>query len=240
MESVRAFAGSLSQAPVWCFSLDNEESLSETTIDRLRASNATLIGFETDVEVPRFPFMRKAFVSAQAEARAQVKADLLVWLDNDTIVLREPKELLLQYDKDLGYRPVHIANIGSHYDSALDPFWTHIFRHCKVSESRIFPMTTHVEGTRIRPYFNAGLLVVRPEKHLLRNWRRNFLDTYDAPEFEEFYKKDERYAIFMHQAVLAGTILSLLRTDETVELPPTYNYPLHLYQEDATTHRPSC
>jgi len=179
-------------------------------------------------------------LNAQAESIAQDKTDLLVWLDTDTIVLREPRDFLLEDGRSLGCRPVHHTLVGSRYDDPLDFFWTQIYRYCKVSEDCVFPMTSHVDGTRIRPYFNAGLLVVRPERRLLQIWRDTFLKIYQASEFQKLYKKDERYKIFMHQAVLAGTVLSNLATDEIEELPATYNYPLHLQWEDVTAHRPSC
>jgi hypothetical protein len=44
--------------------------------------------------------------------------------------------------------------------------------------------------------------------------------------------------VFVHQAVLSGVILSELGTDEVLELPPSYNYPLHLHGEDMTEGRP--
>lgn len=238
-ESVRAFAGSFSQAPIWCFTVDDERNLSGAAKNRLSALNVTFTRFETDLEIPEFPFMRKVFLSAQAESMAQGKTDLLVWLDNDTIVLQEPKEFVLQDSKNLGCRPVHHTIIGSRYDEPLDLFWKQIYRHCRVPADRVFPMMTHVDGNRIRPYFNAGLLVVRPEKRLLQIWRNNFLAMYKATDFQELYEKDKQYTVFMHQAVLAGTVLSTLQTDEIEELPPTYNYPLHLYWEDVTENRPS-
>ncbi len=101
-------------------------------------------------------------------------------------------------------------------------------------------MTTHVDGTRIRPYFNAGLLVTRPEKHLLRVWRDTFFKVYLESSFQEFYRQDERYRVFIHQAVLSGVVLSTLESDEIKELPPKYNYPLHLHAQDVTANRPLC
>jgi len=55
----------------------------------------------------------------------------------------------------------------------------------------------------------------------------------------KFHKKDELYKIFIHQAILSGVILSKFETDELIELPSTYNYPLHLHTEDVTDDRPS-
>jgi hypothetical protein len=239
VKSIRDFAGSLSQAPFLCFTLDNENDLSVGTKNRLSALNVEFIRVKTKADIPRFPFMRKVNLSAQAESSVQDETDLLAWLDTDTIVLQEPKEFFLQNTKNLGYRPVHHTIIGSRYDDPLDLFWEQIYRYCWVPEDRVFPMTTHVDGIRIRPYFNAGLLVVRPEKRLLQVWRDNFLEIHKAPEFRELLKENARYSVFMHQAVLAGTILSILQTNEIEQLPPTYNYPLHLFWEDVTDHRPS-
>ena len=91
----------------------------------------------------------------------------------------------------------------------------------------------------MRPYFNAGILVTRPERGLLRKWHRTFLNLHQAPSFRAFYQQDQRYAIFMHQAVLAGVILRNCEQQELLELPETYNYPVHLFEQDATGRRPS-
>jgi hypothetical protein len=101
-------------------------------------------------------------------------------------------------------------------------------------------MIAHVDGVKIRPYFNAGLLITRPENGLFRAWYDRFIGVYRTPEFERFYNQDKRYIIFIHQALLAGVILSNLSIDAMEELPLDYNYPLNLYQEDITDHRPSC
>jgi hypothetical protein len=239
VESIRAFAGSLSQTPVWCLMPEYGKQLSTTTQHKLTALNVTLIPFEIDSEILRFPFTGEAQAAALAESMANGKADFLVWLGANTIVLQEPSHFLLSDDKSLGYRPVHHTNVGSPYDRSLDPFWTLVYQYCSVSDDRIFAMTTHVDDTQIRPYFNAGVLVTRPEKHLLQNWRDTFFRVYREPDLQKFYQQDERYAIFIHQAVLSGAILSEFVIDEIQELPATYNYPLHLYAEDSTDHRPS-
>ena len=100
-------------------------------------------------------------------------------------------------------------------------------------------MKTHVDGVKVRPYFNAGFLVTRPENGIFQAWYDLFTDVYQSPEFERFYNQDKRYRIFIHQAVLAGVILSRMPAEDIQELPRDYNYPLNLYQEDITDNRPS-
>ena len=99
-------------------------------------------------------------------------------------------------------------------------------------------MKTHVGHNTLRPYFNAGCLVVRPKKGILQSWWNVFKYSYKDTLFEEFYKKNELYIIFIHQAVLAGVILSSVEKTELQELPFNYNYPLHLYHESPDEFRP--
>ena len=234
-ESIREFAGDLSQAPIWCYVPESDKQISTTVKERLLALDVLLLPF---MESQRFPFMGHAQAASLAESRADGQADILVWSATNTVFLQEPSEFLLQEGISLGYRPVHHVLIGSRYNEPLDSFWKKIYEQCNVPEDRIFPMKTHVEETEVRPYFNAGCLSTRPERGLFRRYYESFLATYQKSEFQEFYKEDERYAIFIHQAVLSGIVLSEIENRKMVQLPRSYNYPLHLYNDDTTKDRP--
>ncbi len=238
-ESVRAFAGSLSKVPIWYLTPESEMQLSSSVKNNLGRLNVNLIPFQLDRNVLEFPFAGQVFAKALAEVTASSQTKLLAWMNTNSMILKEPKEFLLDDEKVLGYRPVHHTLVGSRYEEPLDQFWTLIYDFCGVSEDQVFPMTAHVDGEKIRPYFNAGILITRPENQLFRKYRDVFLRMYQKPEFQEFYRKDDRYAVFMHQAVLSGVIISSLSADTMQELPPEYNYPLHLHSEDVTDQRPS-
>ena len=238
IESIRDFGGALAESPIWCLTPQPDKHLSMRFMGRITELGVTIVPLDIDSDVLHFFFAGDIHAAAVAESMAIEQTDLLVWLSSNTIVLQEPTDFLLAQNKSLGYRPVHHINIGSLYDSTLDFFWTLVYQYCRVPEDRIFPMQTHVDGLIIRPYFNAGIVVTRPEKHLFRAWRELFFDVYQKPKLKEIYEQDQRYRIFAHQAILSGIILSNLTSREMQELPRTYNYPLHLYDEDATDHRP--
>lgn len=238
-ESIRAYGGAFAQAPVWCFIPHCGKEMTTAVTDRLRCLDVTLIGFEMEQTFVRFPFVADARAAALAETRTGDRTAILAWLSANTLVLREPADFLITKNTHLAFRPVHHTLIGSPYNEPIDRFWAQVYKYCNVPDHRIFPMNTHVEGAAIRPYFNAGILVTRPLNRLLHTWCDRFTDTYQKDEFHELYMQDERYAIFMHQAILSGVILSLYRKDQLLELPGSYNYPLHLYDEDVTGHRPS-
>ncbi|MFX1563628.1 MAG: hypothetical protein ACFFDP_10030 [Promethearchaeota archaeon] len=239
IESIRRFAGSLVNTPIWVFTPDKPEKLSPKLTTKLNESNVTLIPFKINTAVRKFFFASEVEAVSLAETRALKQTKLLAWLDSNTLVLQEPSKCLIPDERSLGYRPVHHTNIGLRLDKPIDPFWTEVFRACHVTQDRIFPMTTHVDAAQIRPYFNAGFLITRPERRLFKKWHDTFFDLYQKPVFQAFYKKSRRYWIFMHQAILSGVILASYSKDEIQELPPTYNYPLHLLAKDVSEHAPS-
>ena len=238
-ESIRSFAGRLSENPINIYTPGDGVGLSEAFRERLSGLGGALVPFTIEEALRGFPFMAHAFAAARAEADAMGHTDFLAWLSPNTVVLGEPGDFLLGEGVSLGFRPVHHTLIGSRFDEPLDPFWSQIYELCGVPDGRIFPMETHVDGATIRPYFNSEILVARPGRGLMRAWRDRYVKVYDEPALRDFYEKDGKYRIFVHQAVLSGVILSELGTHEIVELPPSYNYPLHLHGEDVTNGRPA-
>jgi hypothetical protein len=212
--------------------------LSDEVREKYSALNARLIPFHVVENWKKFPFASLVYASAEAEKQVEGKSEILVWMLQDTLVIRPPREFSLREGIGFAYRPVHHTLVGSVYEKPLDDFWTLIYRHCGVTEDRVFPMETCVRDYTIRPYFNAGMLVVRPAEGVLRKWRDHFDRMYHHSDFEPFYEKDIRYKIFMHQAVLTGVVLNTFEQDKLQELPEAINYPLHLHDEYPPEHQP--
>ncbi|MFX1533859.1 MAG: hypothetical protein ACFFDI_06455 [Promethearchaeota archaeon] len=236
--SIRKFAGILSNCPIWVFVPNSEDKISKEMKKQLLSLDVQIIPFIVESDDLKFPFADLVLAAATAESLAKEKTEFVAWILSDTLVINEPTLFLLDEDKNLGYRPVHHTLIGSIYEEPIDSFWELIYRKCQVSEDKIFPMKTHVDHNTLRPYFNAGFLIVRPKNGLLQSWWNRFKELYRDPSFEEYYEKNELYSIFIHQAVLAGVILSTMERQEFQELPFSYNYPLHLYSESPIEYRP--
>ncbi|MFX0139572.1 MAG: hypothetical protein ACFFDN_38375, partial [Candidatus Hodarchaeota archaeon] len=234
--SIRKYGGSLSDYPIWVLIPKPVASTAKEMKDLFLSLNVELIPLSTRDE-PKFPFITQVLAAAIAESYAKERTHLLAWLGSNTIIFHEPKHFLLDTDKNLGYRPVHHTNIGSFYDEPIDPFWEKVYRKFNVSTEHIFPMKTHVDHNKLRPYFNAGCLIVRPEKGLLQSWWNSYKESYNEQIFTDYYKKNYLYAIFIHQAVLTGLILSKMERTELYELPCDYNYPLNLYYNCPVVYR---
>ena len=235
--SLRCFGGNLKSSPIWVLVPEGMNRFSDAVQNHFMRLNVATIPFIIEPDELNFPFASKIAAAAYAETTAKGETELLVWLDCDNIILREPDEFLLPAGVTLGYRPVHHKLIGPSWGKPLDPFWNLIYQSCAVPEDRQFSMTTHT-GEKTRPYFNAGTFVIRPEKNLMAQWRHEFSNYYNQPEFQAFYQKDNRYIIFMHQAIFTGVNLNKLNLDEMMELSLYINYPLHLHGEIPVDLRP--
>ncbi|MEZ4643534.1 MAG: hypothetical protein R3E31_12525 [Chloroflexota bacterium] len=250
-ESVRQWGGALANSDILALYPQAMGTLTAETTAKLKALAVEIMPFAGELSTLRFPFAAKVLAAAQAEEAAAQAAQAvqatrttqaggqLVWLDRDSLLIQEPQPLLLDEATQLGYRPVDHTLIGSRYEQPPDPFWQLLYARCGVEATQLWPMMTSVDEVRIRPYFNAGMLVVKPESGLLRSWRDDFLRLYQEPDFAPFYAQDGLYRIFMHQAVLAGVILRELEATSCVELPHLVNYPLHMHAQYPAARRPA-
>lgn len=226
VESIRAFGGALALSRVQVYVPQELLAAKHPLIDSLNMLGAEVIGGETPDEALAFPYAAKVYAAAQCEASVADKTAVLVWMDEDTIVLQEPGEFALPEHVALAYRTVMHKNIGSMWAEPVNAFWQRVYDKLAISESSLFPMTTVASREEIRPYINAGLLVVRPERGLLRGWAQDFEKLYSDSVLVDMASKDRLTAIFLHQVALLGPILRSLRRTEMSELPFAYNYPL--------------
>ena len=225
VESLRKFGGALSTSPFTVLTLEGRP-LPADSKDRFLNHTVDLALFAMDKDTRQFPLALVPYGAAAAEQNTQ-DSDLLVWLLPDTLVINPPLDFQIDQTKKLAYRPVHHQNIGSPFNQPLDAFWQKIYQHCEVLDERILPMETCYREL-VRPYFNAGILVTRPGEGVFQSWREVFQRTYDHPDFTPFFQ-DQKFAVFMHQAVLSGVILNRFEPGQLAELPECYNYPLHMH-----------
>jgi hypothetical protein len=237
-ESIRHFGGTFANQPIWFLQPQPDQPLSGAVAKRLRALDVRLLPFPYPKDAPNFFFHKTLTGLAHGEALDAAETDCLVWMDSNTVVVNEPKELFLPEGVVLGYRPVQHLLVGSQYNKPLDPFWGEIYKTCNVPPERVFPMRLVVQDVDARPYFNAGFMVLRPQSGLVQKWYNTFIDLFQSPAFLPFYEQDKRYEVFMHQAVLAGVVLSSFERSQLRELPRGYNYPMDLHNIDHTTFRP--
>jgi hypothetical protein len=237
LDSLKDFGGEIFGAPLV---VPHPDSLDVTVEDAglLKSPDVHMIPFRISSEEMDFPLAVVAVGAAAAEKAVAGKAENLVWLLEDTLIVKSPSAFVLSVSKQYAYRPVHHTKIGSLWQAPPDGFWTAIYRHCQVEPDHLFPMDTCVRDNTIRPYFNAGCQVTRPKNGLFSRWCELFRSLYRHPDFKRFFA-NPLYRVFMHQAVLAGVVLSSFSHAQLYELPESYNYPLHLHADYPPEFRPA-
>ncbi len=232
-ESIRTFGGKFRNAPLWILYPRGGEAWAEKLKQATRSFQVDLHPFDIPAEARKLPFFAKGYASAAAEDLADGNASHLVWMDAGSLMLNQPDGLILPEGADLGCRPVDLTNIGSRTGDSPDDFWLRIYALCRVPPDRLFTMQSSTEAIDIRPYINAGLLVTRPGLSLVECLAREPRAGAAQSRNSQHDPRDERRSIFLHQAVLAATILSRYTPEQILIYPPNINYALHLH-----THYP--
>jgi hypothetical protein len=181
---------------------------------------------EVEEEAAWYYYAQKVFAAAKTEANLAGKTETLAWLDEDTVFLQEPDEFNLPEGVSLGYRPAMHRNIAPLWSDPLDSFWQRIYDLLSVPAEAAWPMVTPADDETIHPWVNAGCLVVRPERGLMRKWAEYWTVLYRDPELKRMCETDSKRRIFLHQAALTCAVLNHPQPEERAELSPRINYPL--------------
>ena len=226
VESLRTFGGRLKDAPVWVYASEGFWAAESGRLARLASLGAEVRTGRAEESVTWFPLARKVFAAAQAEAEAAGKAVILARLDPDTIFLGEPEDFILPGGKDLGYRPVFHRTISPLYEEPLDAYWSRAYELMGIRASEVFPVVTPADGDTIRAYFQAGCIVVRPERGIMRKWEAMLALLAADPLIKEICGTDSRKRLFTFQVALVGAVLKGLPRTALHAFPDRINYPI--------------
>jgi len=170
----------------------------------------------------------KIFAAARAEEIAA--EEVLVFVDTDTVIVGEPRELELHGDVDVAVRPVefhrwrevsddrHHRRVSSAGDGDRgDDYWLCMYELLGI-EARPF-LETSCDRVRIRAYANSGLVAVRRDAGIFAQWKRDFLALAAAGHLPA--GGDMHY---MDQLSLAATLARAWKRARVLD--GRYNYPL--------------
>lgn len=230
-ESIRTFCGKFKTSEI-VFYLPNQQTgiLTDDLLAKFSDLQVQLKCFELDSTVMSFEYAPKVYAAALAEEEALNRSQFLIWTDPDNIFINQPDEFILPANAALGYRPVFQKNIGLPYNQPIKSFWLNIFQDCKTAKDCLFPMPTAVDLQEIYPYFNVGLLILRPELKMCRKWRNNFAAIFQAEKYQPYFN-EKIYRVFVHQAVFTATALTYLAEFDLLCLSDRVNYSLYFHDK---------
>jgi hypothetical protein len=213
VESLRAWGGACADAPVYAFAPRPGFEPSPETIERLESLGATMVTEPLAGPFAENPTYNKVTVSAWAER--ELDHDTLVFTDTDSVFLGDPV-LLTEGDWDAAMRPVDRRIAGSRGKGKNEPYWQRLYKALDVKSEPY--VTTGVGQTRIRAYWNSGLIAARRSAGLFDAWEKGLVHLRDVGRLSN------RWPHFMDQ--LSWAAVTADHHDRVRILPPQYNYPL--------------
>ncbi|MBM3120633.1 MAG: hypothetical protein FJZ97_00425, partial [Chloroflexi bacterium] len=111
-QSLRVFGGSLADSPMMAL-IPMGVVLTPALEAEMLAGQVSAVPFALPAPLSSVPLAQRAAGAALAEDEVYAKAELLVWLDSDTLILREPLGLRIAPEARIGCRPVDLRLIGS-------------------------------------------------------------------------------------------------------------------------------
>lgn len=214
-ESIRRWGGRHADAPIHAFNPRGRGPLATETLARLAADRVTVHDEPINTEHAEYGYGNK--VHACDWAARHLDAEILAFLDTDTVVVAETTDLSLAPGIDLAVRPVVSKGEGSAGEGdPNDEYWLRSHRLCGVDEGRVVETVRDCE--RIRGYYNAGLVVMRRSAGVADRWLE-FL--------RRFFKADHRLgAKFNNLDQHALAMVAAGIDDRTMLLDGRHNYPI--------------
>lgn len=239
--SIRRYGGICGSAPVWVMCQDAGK-IQAQVFEKVAALHVELLPYRDVQDLTDFPFAQKALAAAEAERRAEGKASELLWFDRDSLVLNDLAPLLPCAEKKVSFRPVNVQNIGQASAGPEDvhnEFWRRACVLGGVDYRSMGTTTSYIDRKVLRFYIAAGLVGIRPELGIFREWER-LLRIFAGDRFMRAYCQEHvLYKIFMHQAALSIAVAGKTKVAERQELPPSAMYPMNFWNSDSNAYKPA-
>ncbi|NTV80317.1 MAG: hypothetical protein HGA24_02720 [Candidatus Aminicenantes bacterium] len=229
IECIRTWGGEYRGSPVYVVVTDPgylTRGLEDKTVMR--------VPLEVGEPVRSFPYAVKARAAAAVEGLVAGKVRSLAWFDPETLLFGPPKEMDLEEGIAAVVAPVQFINTGQPPEASVDAYWGGIYGRVGLDPAKVFTVETRVDRRTVRAYLNCGMLAVRPEKGLFREWAKVQDELLGDTGYMKAAITDPIHRTFLHQAVITSIIVARLKRGEIRFFSAAYNYPLYCHGVDFT------
>lgn len=229
VESIRNFAGTFKDTPIYSFHPRKGEPISIKTQKAFENLNVTHQQIPINTRFHDYYLANKPLVCAYAEKN--INADILVFIDSDKCFFGEPNEFILPDDCSVRMRVEYGKGAGS--EGSLDPqdvYWQKIYEIAGVK--REIYVNTPIGNKKIRGYWNSGLVAVRRKANIFQAWQYNFEKAMNL----QIIPSQGIY--FLEQSILSATISAAEENISNFSL--NYSYPLPLHNQLSKTAKINC
>ena len=230
-ESLRRIFPDGSVCPIYAIRPRKGKEISEATIKKFKELSINYIYEPENIIWRNLPFANEAYGSALIEDKVKDEVEILVYLDADIVCLKYPEQLFMDENIKVLVSPVDVNWTGGiKYGEELTPNWIFSYKLNNIDPKKLWPVCTKVEKDKIYPYFNSGLIAVRPELGIFKRWKDMFEMSAKFGYFGMFSPLSKEFG-FTDQVFLSSIIISMFKQDEIGILDDSYNFPVNIAGE---------
>lgn len=159
VESLRKFGGKFAKAPVLAITPRFGPSLTNKTLRRMDELEITYINSNLHHPDSWFCYMNKSLAVMLAEEYAQTEQ--IIWMDSDTLIIREPRGLWLEPGIDFAVCSTD-KNVGSSgSNDQNEPYWIALCDRFGIEIDELPWITTAFEQQKVRFRIHSGVYSYR-------------------------------------------------------------------------------
>lgn len=215
---IRSFGGQYADAPIYCYQPRKGFEVSKETVLFLERQGVFFNGERLNKDYATFKFANKPIICAYHEQRS--RADGLVYLDCDSLLMNDPVDLLNFGEDEVMVRPEDAKGHGTNPDMTDEHAqqWRDLYEFLEIDT---YPtVKTVMDYKETLAYYNAGQIIAPRRCGLFGKWNDNFLRSLDQRLFRT------PYLIMSDQMMLSATIVQMRFKVKTQH--PGFNFPLNL------------
>lgn len=212
-ESIRLFGGDQDKLVLRAYSPRPGHHPTTETIRKLQAMDVEWIDEPLNTQLNHYPIANKLFALQHAERTA--RTGHVCFLDSDKFVFGPISPSLLSPGSNIGLRPVNRKGPGSTGpDDPNDPYWQRLIEQYGLDP--MMRVETVVDGEAIRPYFNAGFVLVAAGSGFGDRWLQVLVEQAQTNQFPQGnFRCMDQIAL----AIVAGSTATILPSKVNVPLP---------------------
>lgn len=161
VSSLRQWGGAFEDCPVIAATPRFDPPVSEPMQRRMAELNVRYVRSPRWRRHGWYPYITKPAALELAEELTE--ADIIVFIDNDVLVSREPTAFALAEEVDLAAAPASAHGGSTGPGHRHEPLWEAMCKAVGVPVDSLPWIDTDLDRQRVRLYFNAGVFAYRPQ-----------------------------------------------------------------------------
>lgn len=179
--SIRRFGGKLNDYDIFCVQPRTNFNISKNAKNCLAEFGANFIKIPLNKRHSYYGLANKPMVCDYVMKNYMY--DQYVFLDSDTLVLKEPTDLF-SFSGDIAVSPVTHKGAGMLANSsAIDSYWSQLLHHLEIDTNDFPVIETSLTKEEIIAYWNSGVILFNGRTAICEEWKALLMHVLDTKTY---------------------------------------------------------